>query len=129
MLLSNESFVECICWIRCQCKTYYVILFFRLAISEGRRSQGDTTMATAAQFAAGGSSSPSTPAPATTPPTQPQPTQLIVLPASLHQVIHPILPYQIAQSPLILIVHLTTCVLVFHIDFILNRSYISFISF
>ncbi|KAF2897982.1 hypothetical protein ILUMI_08189 [Ignelater luminosus] len=42
-------------------------------------------MATAARFAAGGSSSPSTPAPATTPPTQPQPTQLIVLPASLHQ--------------------------------------------
>ncbi|XP_050304427.1 transcription factor RFX3 isoform X3 [Anthonomus grandis grandis] len=43
-------------------------------------------MATAARFAAGGDSSPPTPAPATTPPTQPpQPTQLIVLPASLHQ--------------------------------------------
>ncbi|XP_066247935.1 transcription factor RFX3 isoform X2 [Euwallacea similis] len=42
-------------------------------------------MATAARFAAGGGSSPPTPAPATTPPEQPQPTQLIVLPASLHQ--------------------------------------------
>lgn len=42
-------------------------------------------MATTARFAAGGGSSPPTPAPATTPPAQPQPTQLIVLPASLHQ--------------------------------------------
>ncbi|XP_018564570.1 transcription factor RFX3 isoform X2 [Anoplophora glabripennis] len=42
-------------------------------------------MATTARFAAGGSSSPPTPAPATTPPAQPQQTQLIVLPASLHQ--------------------------------------------
>ncbi|XP_045475337.1 transcription factor RFX3 isoform X3 [Harmonia axyridis] len=42
-------------------------------------------MATAARFTAGGSSSPPTPAPATTPPVQPQTTQLIVLPASLHQ--------------------------------------------
>ncbi|XP_019763070.2 DNA-binding protein RFX2 isoform X1 [Dendroctonus ponderosae] len=42
-------------------------------------------MATAARFAAGGGSSPPTPSPATTPPEQPQPTQLIVLPASLHQ--------------------------------------------
>ncbi|KAK5644860.1 hypothetical protein RI129_006160 [Pyrocoelia pectoralis] len=42
-------------------------------------------MATTARFATGGSSSPTTPTPATTPPTQSQPTQLIVLPASLHQ--------------------------------------------
>lgn len=42
-------------------------------------------MATTARFATGGSSSPTTPAPATTPPSQSQPTQLIVLPASLHQ--------------------------------------------
>ncbi|XP_017786135.1 PREDICTED: uncharacterized protein LOC108569182, partial [Nicrophorus vespilloides] len=43
-------------------------------------------MATAARFAAsGGGSSPPTPAPATTPPVQAQATQLIVLPASLHQ--------------------------------------------
>lgn len=42
-------------------------------------------MATAARFAAGGGSSPPTPAPASTPPEQPHPTQLIVLPASLHQ--------------------------------------------
>ncbi|KRT83868.1 hypothetical protein AMK59_4891, partial [Oryctes borbonicus] len=41
-------------------------------------------MATAARFAAGDNSSP-TPAPASTPPTQSQTTQLIVLPASLHQ--------------------------------------------
>lgn len=45
-------------------------------------------MATAARFAAGGSSSPPTPVPATTPPAQAQPTQLIVLPAALHQVTH-----------------------------------------
>jgi len=45
-------------------------------------------MATAARFAAGGGSSPPTPAPASTPPEQPHPTQLIVLPASLHQVIY-----------------------------------------
>ncbi|KAJ8984793.1 hypothetical protein NQ317_003707 [Molorchus minor] len=50
-----------------------------------RCSLGDATMATTARFAAGGSSSPPTPAPATTPPAQPQQTQLIVLPASLHQ--------------------------------------------
>ncbi|XP_050511778.1 DNA-binding protein RFX2 isoform X1 [Diabrotica virgifera virgifera] len=44
-------------------------------------------MATTARFASagGGNSSPPTPAPATTPPAQPQQTQLIVLPASLHQ--------------------------------------------
>ncbi|XP_030767299.1 DNA-binding protein RFX2-like [Sitophilus oryzae] len=43
-------------------------------------------MATAARFAAGGGgSSPPTPGPATSPPAQSQPTQLIVLPASLHQ--------------------------------------------
>jgi hypothetical protein len=44
-------------------------------------------MATTARFAAGGSSSPPTPTPATSPPAQTQATQLIVLPASLHQVI------------------------------------------
>lgn len=49
-------------------------------------------MATTARFAAGGSSSPPTPAPATTPPAQPQQTQLIVLPASLHQVRTALLP-------------------------------------
>lgn len=43
-------------------------------------------MATAARFAAG-DNSPPTPAPASTPPAQSQTTQLIVLPASLHQVI------------------------------------------
>lgn len=48
-------------------------------------------MATTARFAAGGSSSPPTPAPATTPPAQTQATQLIVLPAGLHQVTHLIL--------------------------------------
>ncbi|CAH1374910.1 unnamed protein product [Tenebrio molitor] len=42
-------------------------------------------MATTARFAAGGSSSPPTPTPATSPPAQTQATQLIVLPASLHQ--------------------------------------------
>lgn len=42
-------------------------------------------MATATRYAAGGSSSPPTPTPATTPPVQAQTTQLIVLPASLHQ--------------------------------------------
>ncbi|KAK9738198.1 hypothetical protein QE152_g10060 [Popillia japonica] len=41
-------------------------------------------MATAARFAAG-DNSPPTPAPASTPPAQSQTTQLIVLPASLHQ--------------------------------------------
>ncbi|XP_018326811.1 DNA-binding protein RFX2 isoform X2 [Agrilus planipennis] len=54
--------------------------------SLGRCSQGNTAMATTARFAAtGGNSSSPTPAPATTPPNQPQPTQLIVLPASIHQ--------------------------------------------
>lgn len=50
-------------------------------------------MATAARYVAasattgaGVETTGSPPAPATTPPTQPQPTQLIVLPASLHQV-------------------------------------------
>ncbi|CAH0556067.1 unnamed protein product [Brassicogethes aeneus] len=44
-------------------------------------------MATTARYAAGGNngSGPPTPTPATTPPTQAQATQLIVLPASLHQ--------------------------------------------
>lgn len=60
--------------------------WFLLAV--GRCSRGDAVMATAARFAAsGGSSSPPTTARATTPPAQAQATQLIVLPASLHQVI------------------------------------------
>lgn len=53
-----------------------------------RCNRGYTAMATAARFAAGGSNSPPTPAPATTPPVQTQTTQLIVLPASIHQVWH-----------------------------------------
>lgn len=52
----------------------------------GIRRDRERAMATAARFV--GSSSPPTPAPATTPPAQAQAAQLIVLPASLHQVMH-----------------------------------------
>lgn len=58
-------------------------------ISESSGSSlGDEAMATTARFAAarGNGSGPPTPTPATTPPAQAQATQLIVLPASLHQV-------------------------------------------
>ncbi|XP_049823051.1 DNA-binding protein RFX2 isoform X2 [Aethina tumida] len=57
-------------------------------ISESSGSSlGDEAMATTARFAAarGNGSGPPTPTPATTPPAQAQATQLIVLPASLHQ--------------------------------------------